>query len=150
MSLRGGGGGRGREIDKGGRAGKARSLGIWPWEGEITGGGAGGEIPETPGHLQRSRDLGLTVGWYVGIGRGGGQGIQLRYFFDLSERLDLTGGEGREGEGQGAQPLPTHLLCCALLQCRPQLLATRGQQQCPVSTTAMTKQSLGGWCLLVG
>ena len=46
MSLggeRGGGGGVG-EIPKGGRAGRARSLGIWPRGGEIT----GGEIPGTP------------------------------------------------------------------------------------------------------
>ena len=42
MSLGGGGGG---EIPKGGRAGRARSLGIWPrGGGEIT----GGEIPGTP------------------------------------------------------------------------------------------------------
>ena len=32
MSL--GGGGRG-EIPKGGRAGRARFLGIWPWGGEV-------------------------------------------------------------------------------------------------------------------
>ena len=33
------GGGGGGEIPKGGRAGRARSLGIWPRGGEITGGG---------------------------------------------------------------------------------------------------------------
>ena len=39
--LLGGGGG---EIPKGGRAGRARFLGIWPGGGEIT----GGQIPGTP------------------------------------------------------------------------------------------------------
>ena len=42
MSL---GGGRGGEIPKGGRAGRARSLGIWPRGARLQ----GGEIPGTPG-----------------------------------------------------------------------------------------------------
>ena len=43
------GGGGGGEIPKGGRAGKARFLGIWPG-GEIPRDlGPGGEIPGTPG-----------------------------------------------------------------------------------------------------
>ena len=64
MSLAGGGRG---EIPKGGRAGRARFLGIWPWGGEIPrvlapgrarsrckrggGGGGGGEIPGSPAHV---------------------------------------------------------------------------------------------------
>ena len=59
--------GEGGEIPKGGRAGRARFLGIWPWGGEIPigfwlrggrdhgarggGGGGGGEIPGTPAHV---------------------------------------------------------------------------------------------------
>ena len=50
MLLGGGGGG---EIPKGGRAGRARSLGIWPRGDKITGGG-GGEIPGTPGNAKAS------------------------------------------------------------------------------------------------
>ena len=42
-------GGGGVEIPKGGRAGKARFLGIWLRGGpDHSGGGGGGEIPGTP------------------------------------------------------------------------------------------------------
>ena len=44
MSLGGGGGGGASEIPKEGRAGRARSLGIWPGGRDH----GGGEIPGTP------------------------------------------------------------------------------------------------------
>ena len=51
------GGGGGGEIPKGGRAGRARSLGIWPRGGEITGGrnpwdtGIRGVLTAWPRHI---------------------------------------------------------------------------------------------------
>ena len=46
------GGGGGSEIPKGGRAGRARSLGIWPPGGRDHGGG--GEIPGKPVYQQQA------------------------------------------------------------------------------------------------